>query len=46
VATGVLIDAYGYSSAFMVLALAPVLAAVIALAIPETRGRELEDINR
>ena len=44
--SGVLIDAHGYSSAFLVLAIAPVLGAVIALTIPETRGRELEDINR
>lgn len=45
-ASGALIDAHGYSSAFIVLAIAPIMAACIALLIPETRGRELEDINR
>jgi len=29
-----------------VLAITPILGAVIALTLPETRGRELEDINR
>jgi MFS family permease len=45
-ASGRLIDSNGYAFAFTVLAVAPIAAAVIALAIPETRGRELEDINR
>lgn len=44
--SGRLIDSNGYAFAFTVLAIAPIGAAIIALAIPETRGRELEDINR
>lgn len=43
---GTLVDAWGYGPAFLLLAATPVVAAVLALAIPETRGRELEDINR
>jgi MFS family permease len=46
VAAGALVDATGYGTTFAVLAAAPVVAAVLALAVPETRGRELEDINR
>ena len=43
---GPLVDARGYGFTFTVLAVAPLLAAVLALAIPETRGRELEELNR
>ena len=43
---GPLVDARGYGFTFALLAVAPLLAAALALAIPETRGRELEDINR
>ena len=43
---GPLVDAHGYGFTFTVLAVAPLLAAGLALAIPETRGRELEEINR
>jgi MFS family permease len=44
--SGWLIDAHGYSFAFVLLATAPLLGACLAFAIPETRGRELEEINR
>ena len=44
-AAGAIVDAQGYSAAFTVLALAPFAAAGLAFAIPETRGRELEDLN-
>ncbi len=43
---GPLVDARGYGLTFTLLAVAPLLAATLALAIPETRGRELEDLNR
>ncbi|MDQ2679241.1 MAG: MFS transporter [Actinomycetota bacterium] len=43
---GPLVDARGYGFTFAVLAVAPLLAAGLAFAIPETRGRELEEINR
>jgi MFS family permease len=43
---GTMVDAGSYGSAFTVLAVAPLVAAALALAIPETRGRELEDLNR
>jgi MFS family permease len=43
---GTMIDAGSYASAFTVLAVAPLAAAAMALALPETRGRELEDLNR
>jgi MFS family permease len=43
--SGWLIDARGYATAFTLLAVAPIAGALVALAIPETRGRELEDIN-
>ena len=43
---GPLVDARGYGPTFALLAVAPLLAAGLALAIPETRGRELEDLNR
>lgn len=45
VISGWLIDSRGYSFAFSALAVAAVAAAALALALPETRGRELEDIN-
>ncbi|MFN7147914.1 MAG: MFS transporter [Microthrixaceae bacterium] len=43
---GTMVDAGSYASAFTVLAVAPLAAAALALALPETRGRELEDLNR
>ena len=43
---GPLVDSRGYGFTFALLAVAPLCAAALALAIPETRGRELEDINR
>ncbi len=43
---GPLVDARGYGLTFGILAVAPLLAAALAFAIPETRGRELEEINR
>ncbi len=43
---GALVDALGYGPAFALLAAGPLLAACLAFAAPETRGRELEDINR
>ena len=43
---GPLVDAHGYGLTFGILAVAPLLAAGLAFAIPETRGRELEEINR
>lgn len=48
VVAGAVIDAPGggYAPAFALLAAAPVVAAGLALAIPETRGRELEELNR
>ena len=39
------IDARGYGLTFTLLALAPIAAAFVALALPETRGKELEEIN-
>ena len=36
----------GFGAAFALLAIGPVIAAVMALAVPETSGRELEDLNR
>ncbi|CAN5611405.1 hypothetical protein BH10ACT3_BH10ACT3_14300 [soil metagenome] len=44
--SGRMIDNHGYGIAFTLLAIAPVVGAIVAFAIPETRGRELEDINR
>lgn len=48
VIAGAVIDAPGggYALAFALLAAAPVVGAGLALAIPETRGRELEELNR
>lgn len=43
---GAVVDSRGYSTAFAALAIAPVVAAALAFAIPETRGRELEELNR
>lgn len=43
---GRVIDASGYPTAFAALSLAPLAAAALAFAIPETRGRELEELNR
>ena len=42
---GSIVDSAGYSTAFAVLAVAPLAAAGLAFAIPETRGKELEDLN-
>lgn len=39
------VDRSGYGPTFALLALGPLLAAGLAMLIPETRGRELEDIN-
>ncbi|MHB1140073.1 MAG: MFS transporter, partial [Microthrixaceae bacterium] len=44
--SGWLIDERGYGPAFTLLAVAPIAGAFLALLIPETRGRELEEINR
>lgn len=46
VISGWLIDSRGYSVAFLALAASAVAAAMLAFALPETRGRELEEINR
>lgn len=46
VLAGAGVDAFGYGTTFVLLALGPLVAAALALAVPETRGRELEDINR
>lgn len=43
---GALVDRSGYGPTFALLALGPLVAAGLALAVPETRGRELEDLNR
>ncbi len=43
---GVLVDRNGYGPTFVLLAAGPVIAAGLALAVPETSRRELEDINR
>ena len=42
---GAIVDSRGYSTAFTMLAVAPLAAAALAFAIPETRGKELEDLN-
>lgn len=44
--SGWLIDERGYAATFTLLAVAPIVGALLALLIPETRGRELEEINR
>ncbi|MBS1837115.1 MAG: MFS transporter [Actinobacteria bacterium] len=46
VLAGAGVDAWGYGPAFTLLALGPIVAAGLAFAVPETRGRELEDINQ
>jgi MFS family permease len=43
---GIGVDANGYGPTFALLALGPLVAAGLAFAVPETRGRELEDLNR
>jgi MFS family permease len=43
---GVGVDASGYGTTFALLALGPLIAAGLAFAIPETSGRELEELNR
>lgn len=43
---GTLVDQTGYGITFTLLAVGPLVAAGLAFAVPETRGRELEDINR
>ncbi len=43
---GTLVDQTGYGATFTLLAVGPLIAAGLAFAVPETRGRELEDINR
>lgn len=43
---GTLVDLHGYGPTFVLLALGPIVAAGLAFAVPETRNRELEDINR
>jgi hypothetical protein len=40
-----MVDSAGYSTAFTILAVAPLAAAALAFAIPETRGKELEELN-
>lgn len=42
---GALVDSIGYGDAFMLMALAPLAAAVLALRVPETSGLELEALN-
>lgn len=43
---GRVVDTQGYSAAFTWLVSAPLIAAALAFAVPETRGRELEELNR
>jgi predicted MFS family arabinose efflux permease len=40
------VDRSGYGTTFALLAAGPVVGAALALLVPETRGRELEDLNR
>lgn len=42
---GSMVDSTSYSTAFTLLAVAPLAAAGLAFAIPETRGKELEELN-
>lgn len=44
-AAGVLVDSFGYGEAFLWLAIAPLMAAIMATRAPETSGLELEDLN-
>jgi MFS family permease len=46
IVAGAVADTQGYAWAFGILAVAPIAAAMLAFAIPETRGKELEDLNR
>ncbi len=43
---GLGVDRSGYGSTFLLLGLGPVVAAGLAVAVPETSRRELEDLNR
>ena len=45
VLAGRLVDAHGYGWTFTVLAVAPVTAGFLALLLPESRGKELEELN-
>ncbi len=42
---GALVDRMGYGNAFMWLAIGPLIAAALAFGVPETSGRELEELN-
>ena len=42
---GVLVDSLGYGNAFLWLAIGPLIAAALALGVPETSGVELEELN-
>ena len=42
---GRLVDVHGYGWTFTVLAVAPVTAGFLALLLPESRGKELEELN-
>ena len=42
---GTLVDTLGYGPAFTWLALAPILAGVLSVLLPETKGLELETLN-
>jgi MFS family permease len=42
---GSIVDSTSYATAFTVLAIAPLIAAGLAFAVPETRGKELEELN-
>ena len=42
---GRLVDARGYGWTFTMLAIAPVTAVFLALLLPESRGKELEELN-
>jgi MFS family permease len=42
---GSIVDSTSYATAFTVLAVAPLIAAGLAFAVPETRGKELEELN-
>ena len=44
-AAGALTDALGFGPAFAVLATGPLVAAALAMAVPETSGRTLEQLN-
>ena len=42
---GVLVDNLGYGNAFLWLSIGPLIAAMLALGVPETSGVELEELN-